>query len=214
MQPTALSKRRFGSVFKSEWPLYLFLAPAVLVTILFAYLPMFSNIIAFMQYDIFAGWLGLGSKFVGFKNFVTIFKDHENFYPLVWRTFYYSVVRLVTGQPTPFILALLINELRHRKFKRTVQTIFYLPHFVSWVTIASLTYWFLTSDTEGLINNIRGLFGATNRIITRFGVDEKKEVAVGWDVNNDEVARVPFTEFTYLRKHFDEKFGAYRQNLA
>jgi putative aldouronate transport system permease protein len=165
MEMLTLKKRRFSSVLKTEWPLYAFLMPAIVITILFSYLPMFSNIIAFMQYDIFAGWLGLNSPFVGFKNFVTIFKDHENFYPLVWRTFYYSVVRLVTGQPMPFILALLINELRYRKFKRVVQTIFYLPHFVSWVTIASLAYWFLTSDTEGLINNVRQLLGAQNRII-------------------------------------------------
>jgi putative aldouronate transport system permease protein len=165
METLPLRKKRFSSVLKTEWPLYAFLMPAIVVTILFSYLPMFSNIIAFMQYDIFAGWLGLNSPFVGFKNFVTIFKDQEHFYPLVWRTFYYSVVRLVTGQPAPFILALLINELRYRKFKRVVQTIFYLPHFVSWVTIASLAYWFLTSDTEGLINNIRQLLGAQNRII-------------------------------------------------
>jgi putative aldouronate transport system permease protein len=159
MEATALHKRRFRSVLKTEWPLYLFLAPAVAVTIFFSYLPMFSNVIAFMEYNIYSGWLGLQSKFVGFQNFITVLNDKATFYPLVWRTFYYSVVRLVTGQPAPFILALLINELRRRKFKRTVQTIFYLPHFVSWVTIASLTYWFLTTDTQGLLNNLRVMVG-------------------------------------------------------
>ena len=118
MEALVLRKKRFSSVLKTEWPLYLFLAPAVAVTIFFAYLPMFSNIIAFMEYNIYSGWLGLQSKFVGFQNFVTVLNDKATFYPLVWRTFYYSVVRLVTGQPAPFILALLINELRRRKFKR------------------------------------------------------------------------------------------------
>ena len=165
MEALVLRKKRFRSVLSTEWPLYLFLAPAVAVTIFFAYLPMFSNVIAFMEYNIYAGWLGLQSKFVGFQNFVTVLKDKDTFYPLVWRTFYYSVVRLVTGQPAPFILALLINELRRRKFKRVVQTIFYLPHFISWVTIASLTYWFLTTDTQGLLNNLRVMFGHL------FGVD-------------------------------------------
>jgi len=164
MQAGALNKRRFSSVLSTEWPLYLFLAPAVVVTILFAYLPMFSNIIAFMDYNIMAGWMGLASPWAGFKNFTKMFHD-EQFWPLVWRTFYYSVVRLVTGQPAPFILALLINEVRNRLFKRTVQTIFYLPHFVSWVTIASLAYWFLTTDTSGVLNNVRQVLGAQNRII-------------------------------------------------
>jgi putative aldouronate transport system permease protein len=165
MEAVMLRKKRFSSILKTEWPLYVFLAPAVLVTIFFAYIPMFSNVIAFMNYDILNGWLGLKSPFVGFANFVKVFNDRATFFPLVWRTFYYSVVRLVTGQPAPFILALLINELRRKSFKKTVQTIFYLPHFVSWVTIASLTYWFLTTDTQGLLNNIRQILGASNRII-------------------------------------------------
>jgi putative aldouronate transport system permease protein len=164
MEAVALNKKTFGAIFRTEWPLYLFIAPSILVTILFAYLPMFSNVIAFMNYDITAGWMGLASPWSGFANFTKMFHD-EQFWPLVWRTFYYSALRLVTGQPAPFILALLINEVRNRQFKRTVQTIFYLPHFVSWVTIASLSYWFLTTDTSGIINNVRQMLGADNRII-------------------------------------------------
>jgi putative aldouronate transport system permease protein len=165
MQAMALvKKKRFSAVLKTEWPLYLFIAPAVLLTILFAYLPMFSNIIAFMDYNIMSGWLGLASPFVGLKNFIVMWNDPQ-FWPLVWRTFFYSVIRLISGQPAPFILALLINEVRRRAFKRTVQTIFYLPHFVSWVTIASLTYWFLTTDTSGIINNVLQMLGAGKRVI-------------------------------------------------
>jgi len=157
-------KGRFGRAMKTEWPLYLFLLPALLVTIIFAYLPIFTNVIAFMDYKFTKGWMGLASPWVGFKNFVDLFHDKE-FPPLIWRTFYYSVLRLVLGHPAPFILALLINEARSRLVKRTVQTIYYLPHFVSWTVIASLTYWFLTTDIEGLVNNIRQMLGAQNRII-------------------------------------------------
>lgn len=157
-------RRRAGRILRMEWPLYLFLAPALAVTIVFAYLPILTNIIAFMDYKFTRGWMGLGSPFVGFKNFVDLFHDKE-FPPLVWRTFYYSVLRLVLGHPAPFVLALLINESRHRTFKRVVQTVYYLPHFVSWTVIASLAYYFLTTDIEGLINNVRQLLGARERII-------------------------------------------------
>jgi putative aldouronate transport system permease protein len=139
--------------------------PAVVLTLVFAYLPMFSNVIAFMDYDPANGWFGLNSPFVGLKYFRMILTDTTGFYPLVWRTFYYSVLQLIFGFPVPIILALLINEVKARTFKRTVQTVFYLPHFVSWVTMASLVYWFLTSDVEGVFNNIRQFFGADARII-------------------------------------------------
>lgn len=157
-------RRRFAAVLRDEHPLYLFLVPGVVITFLFAYLPMFSNVIAFMDYDITAGWLGLASPFVGFKWFITIFRDPK-FFRLVWRTLYYSAAVLVLSVPAPFILAMLMNELSNKAFKRTVQTISYLPHFISWVTIASLIYLFLSTDTSGIVNNIRQLLGAKNRII-------------------------------------------------
>lgn len=157
-------RRRFGAVVRSEHPLYLFLIPGIVITFLFAYLPMFSNVIAFMDYDLTKGWLGLASPWAGLKWFGVIFKDRE-FYKLVGRTLYYSVAVLALSVPAPFILAMLINELSNRVLKRTVQTISYLPHFISWVTIASLIYLFLSSDTSGILNNIRQFFGAKNRII-------------------------------------------------
>lgn len=162
--PLRPRRRRFGVVMRDEHPLYLFLVPAVVITFLFAYLPMFSNVIAFMDYDIMAGWLGLASPFVGLKWFIQIFHDPK-FFQLVWRTLYYSIAVLVVSVPAPFILAMLMNELSIRSFKRTVQTISYLPHFISWVTIASLIYLFLSTDTSGILNNLRELLGAKNRII-------------------------------------------------
>jgi putative aldouronate transport system permease protein len=151
-------KRKALSVIRQEYPLYVLIIPAVVATFVFSYMPMFINVIAFMDYDLFAGWLGLGSKFVGFKWFRQFLGD-PFFYQVAWRTLYYSVVQLVVGFPAPIILALLLNELRQQAFKRTVQTISYLPYFVSWVTVAGIIYLFLGTSSTGLINNVLGLFG-------------------------------------------------------
>ncbi|MBO7744721.1 sugar ABC transporter permease [Paenibacillus sp. MWE-103] len=137
--------------------LYLFLLPALALTFVFAYLPMFSNYIAFLDYDFNKGWFGFGSKFVGFDNFAKFLHDHK-FYTLIGRTLLYSVTMMVATFPAPLILALLLNELRGERFKKIVQTTSYIPHFVSWVTVAGLFYLFLTVDATGLVNNIRQFF--------------------------------------------------------
>jgi len=144
--------------------LYIFLLPAIIATFLFGYLPMFSNVIAFMDYNILDGWMGLQSPFVGFKWFIIIFKDPE-FVRMCYRTLYYSVLSLAFRFPASFLLAIFINEIRNRTFKRVTQTFSYLPHFISWVTMASLIYIFLTSDINGIMNNIREMLGAKDRII-------------------------------------------------
>ncbi|SFJ02774.1 putative aldouronate transport system permease protein [Paenibacillus sp. UNC496MF] len=137
--------------------LYLFLLPALALTFVFAYLPMFSNYIAFLDYDFNKGWFGFGSPFVGFDNFAKFLHDHT-FYTLIGRTLLYSVTMMVATFPAPLILALLLNELRGERFKKVVQTTSYIPHFVSWVTVAGLFYLFLTVDATGLVNNIRQFF--------------------------------------------------------
>jgi len=151
-------KRKALSIIRTDYPLYLLILPAVVATFVFAYIPMFINIIAFMDYDLFAGWLGLGSKWVGLKWFRQFLAD-PFFLQVTWRTLYYSVVQLVVGFPAPIILALLLNEIRNNAFKRTVQTISYLPYFVSWVTVAGLVYLFMSVSSTGLINNLLGVFG-------------------------------------------------------
>ena len=139
--------------------LYLFLAPAIIITFVFSYIPLFSNYIAFLDYDLNAGWFGFASPFVGFKNFSFLLEPW--FYELAGRTFIYSVAGLVTGLPASLILALMFNELRSAKFKKTVQTISYIPNFVSWVTISGLVYMFLTIEPGGLLNDIIEFFGGT-----------------------------------------------------
>ncbi|WP_054027343.1 ABC transporter permease [Bacillus sp. FJAT-28004] len=136
--------------------LYLFLLPAIVLTVIFAYLPMFSNYIAFLDYDFNKGWFGFGSKFIGFDNFEKFLND-PGFYQLMGRTLLYSVTMMLATFPAPLILALMLNELRSERFRKLVQTSSYIPHFVSWVTVAGLFYMFLTVDPTGLVNNIRQL---------------------------------------------------------
>lgn len=152
-----LTKKKNGLKAHNVHVLYLFLIPAIALTFIFAYLPMFSNYIAFLDYDFNKGWFGFGSKFIGFDNFKQFLKD-PTFYHLTGRTMLYSVTMMAATFPAPLIFALLLNELRSERFKRIVQTSSYIPHFVSWVTVAGLFYMFLTVDATGIVNNIRQLF--------------------------------------------------------
>lgn len=148
---------------KGYWFFYLFLLPAIAATFVFNYLPMLSNVVAFMDWKINAGWMGLGSKIVGFKHFEGFLKDPE-FYKLLLRTMYYSFSMLIVSFPASLILALLFNELKNAVFKKTVQTISYIPYFISWVTVAGLVYLFLSLDTSGIVNNIKEFLVGGERI--------------------------------------------------
>jgi len=119
---------------------------------------MFSIPIAFMDYKIGAGWFGLASEWVGFEHFRFILSQSW-FWEMFWRTFLYSSVGILFGYPASLLLAILFNELRNARFKKVVQTISYIPNFVSWVTVAGLVYLFLSVEPTGLINNIVELFG-------------------------------------------------------
>ena len=145
-------RRSTLAIMRREFALYTLIAPAIVFTIVFSYLPMFINVIAFMDYDMFAGWLGLGSRIVGFKWFQRFLSD-PFFWQVAWRTIYYSLVKLAFTFPMPIVLALLLNEVRSSTYKRVSQTLSYLPHFVSWVTVSSLVYTFLSTSSYGLINN-------------------------------------------------------------
>lgn len=134
--------------------LYMFIVPAIIITAIFGYFPMFMNVIAFMDYKIGNGFLGLESPIVGFKWFKTFLGDAA-FYKIAFRTFLYSASGIVLGFPASLTLALLFNELRNKTFKKVVQTMAYIPNFVSWVTVSGLVYIFLTVEPEGLLNTIR-----------------------------------------------------------
>lgn len=134
--------------------IYLILLPVIVYYFIFAYLPIGGNLMAFQKYSITKGiW---GSKWIGFENFRKFLSSY-NFWQLMGNTLTISLYNLAVTFPAPIILALLLNEVRNTKFKKVVQTITYMPHFISSVVICSMVLIFLSS--EGLVNSIRALFG-------------------------------------------------------
>ena len=130
--------------------LYFMLIPGALYFILFRYIPMGGLIIAFKEYSPFKGmW---GSPWVGFDQFVKFFSAND-FSRLLTNTLGISLLQLVLYFPAPIILSLFLNEVRHSGYKRVVQTLVYIPHFVSWVIVASLTYQ-LFNVSDGVFNVI------------------------------------------------------------
>lgn len=128
---------------------YLALLPAMILTFVFHYLPMGGLIMAFQDYDIIKG-MG-GSQWVGFDNFVKIF-TLPKFLGAIKNTVIYSGVGILFGTWFPIILALLFNELKSQRFKKTVQTISYLPYFLSWVSVIGMFYGIFA--TNGSYNDI------------------------------------------------------------
>ena len=114
---------------------YLLLVPAVALLIVFKYVPMYGVGIAFVDYNIVKGVLG--SAWNNFKWFEWVFNDHF-FWRVLRNTVILSLLRLALGFPAPILLALLLNEVRNTSFKRSVQSISYLPHFLSWVVLGGI----------------------------------------------------------------------------
>lgn len=130
--------------------LYIMLIPGLIYFIIFKYLPMWGVVIAFKDYEPFLGFLG--SKWVGIKHFERFFTT-ETFWMLFRNTLMIGFYNLVFFFPFPIILALMLNEVRHSVFKRVVQTMTYVPHFVSWVVVVGITYVFFTTE-GGIVNEI------------------------------------------------------------
>jgi putative aldouronate transport system permease protein len=128
--------------------LYLLIAVPLLVLLVFSYLPMAGLVIAFQDYNIFKGLFG--SKLAGFTVFREIF-NMKAFWAALRNTFMLNGLNLAVGFPAPIILALMLNEVRVRGFKRGFQSTLYLPHFLSWAIIGSLAVELL-GDNTGLVN--------------------------------------------------------------
>lgn len=146
-------QNRFQTVCRYIWRykyLYLLLVPAILYFLIFHYIPMYGVIISFKNYSFKKGILG--SEWVGFENFIYMFKLND-FYRVFWNSFCLSFLRLVFEFPVPIIIALLLNEIRSKRFKKLTQTAIYLPHFISWAVIGGILVNFL-SPTWGVVNSI------------------------------------------------------------
>ena len=127
--------------------LFLMLLPGILWFLLFSYYPMYGVTIAFRRFRL--GQPIYSAPWIGFEHFINFFNSID-FWPVMRNTVSISLLRLILVFPVAIIFALLLNELRQIRFKRVVQTISYLPHFVSWVVVASLTYQMLSID--GAVN--------------------------------------------------------------
>lgn len=137
----------------SKYLLILF-APTLLFYLIFHYAPMFGVIISFKDYNLFTGVLD--SEWVGLKYYLMFFQSPD-FFVLLRNTFLLGIYTFIFGFPVPIIFALLLNELKNMVFKRFVQTVSYLPHFISNVVVASMIVVFLSSD--GVVNRMIGAFG-------------------------------------------------------
>jgi len=158
-QKTVKQGISFQKAIKKYWMLYLMFVPVALYYIIFNYVPMVGITIAFKDYNPMFGFLD--SPWVGLEHFKNFFSNYY-FFRLLKNTLVISVSSIVFLFPAPIIFALLLNEIRTNWFKRSVQTIVYLPHFISMVVICGMIRSF--TDADGIITNMLvGLFGIENK---------------------------------------------------
>ncbi len=130
--------------------------PSFVLAVIFCYVPMGGLVMAFQDYK---PWLGIsGSQFVGMDQFKQIFMFKESYQAII-NTLIIAVAKIIFGLIVPIVMALLLNEVRHAGLKKGIQTLVYLPHFLSWITVA------------GMLRDILGLDGIVNAFLQKLGVD-------------------------------------------
>lgn len=138
-----------------NWQLYTMILPAVLYLAIFQYKPMYGVLIAFKDFNMKAGIMG--SEWVGFEHFTRLFNSY--WFPIILKnTLSLSLLSLVIGFPIPIILALMVNEIKNEKMKRTWQTVSYAPHFISVIVVCGMVTLFL-NPTSGIINQFLNMLG-------------------------------------------------------
>lgn len=154
-EQTAVKKRRVWLRLKQSAPLYLLLAPAVIVFLVFTYAPMYGVVIAFKDYKPAEGiW---GSEWVGFANFLTFFRSFQ-FWPTIRNTLVISLYTIAVTFTLPVLLALMCNQMHALRFKKFFQVSTYLPHFISTVVMCGMILLFL-SPSNGMIAKVLELVG-------------------------------------------------------
>jgi putative aldouronate transport system permease protein len=134
--------------FVKQMDIQMMVLPALLLIIVFSYIPMYGVLMAFQDYSIFKGFFA--SEWVGLKHFDMFFNSPE-FFEVMRNTIIISLLKFFIGFPAPIALALMLNEVKNMMFKRLVQTVSYLPHFMSWVIVAGLIMSMLSTD-NGSVN--------------------------------------------------------------
>ena len=151
----SIRKKSFFKSFSENKFLYLLCLPGILYLFLFKYLPISGILMAFQDYNIMEGVFG--SPWVGFKHFARFFGG-DDFGKVFGNTLKISLLQLLFGFPAPVLFAILLNELKDGVYKKSMQTISYLPHFLSWVVVAGMMTTIL-SPSSGMVNSVITFFG-------------------------------------------------------
>lgn len=169
-----VNKNSWSFDFKRNWAVYILFVPVLLYEIILHYIPMFGIIMAFEDYNVIDGYFK--SPFVGLKHFIDLFSGEE-FLTALRNTIAIAVLKGTIGFVAPIIFALFLSLVHHKLFKRSVQTMSYLPNFVAAVVVASLFTQFLAKD------------GPLTLLLTHFGLENQN-----WLANNN----IPVFWFLYL----------------
>ena len=157
MQMSQVRTIKTAPIFKQIWKhraVYMFILPAFVWFIVFCYYPMYGLLLSFKNYEYSTGILN--SEWVGLRWFAKFLTD-PSFWSIVINTLKIAVMKLVFCFPIPIVLALMLNAVKNQRFKRVVQTISYMPHFISWVVVAAMVTKML-SPYQGMVNEIRQIF--------------------------------------------------------
>ncbi len=150
-------KKKIGkNIVKENILIYLMMLPTLLLIFVFSYIPMYGLVISFQDYAPGAGFFGDGVKWVGLKWFRRFIEGHY-FSRLIKNTLVLSGLNLMFGVTAPILFALLIDQIRHIRYKKFVQTVSYMPYFISTVVVAGMVISFLTND--GILTNLFSFFG-------------------------------------------------------
>ena len=154
MKKTKLNHFRMN--FKKQWILHVMLIPMVLLLLIFSYYPMTGILIAFEKYNPTLGFFK--SPWVGLSNFEYILKL-PNTKRVLYNTVYIALMKIIFGMIVPIFFALMLDLVKHSGFKRSIQTLIYIPYFLSWVVLSGILIDVL-SPSNGIVNELLGVFGA------------------------------------------------------
>ena len=155
MRPKARTGTRYLSLIKRDRYLYFLILPVIVYFIIFKYIPMFGALIAFQDYNLSLGVFG--SRWVGLKHFAALFGS-KDFYNVIRNTLLLNFYLILFSFPVPVVLAILLNEVRCMGYRKVVQSILYVPHFMSWVVLGGIVISVL-SPSSGIVNSIIKSFG-------------------------------------------------------
>ena len=149
-------KMSFGKRLKKEFPFHLMFLPGLILTFVFKYIPMGGLCIAFQDYSPVYGLFD--QYWVGLDNFRYVF-SMSTVPHVIYNTIFIALLKIIAGIVVPVSFALLLNEVRHTTYKRTLQTVVYLPHFISWVALA------------GIFLDVLSMDGVINMVLTKLGME-------------------------------------------